>query len=65
MTSETTQSPQLITIREFCSRYSIGRTKVYELLNAGQIEAKKIGTSTLITSASVDIWLAGLPAYAA
>ena len=56
--------PQLITIREFCSRYAVGRTKAYELLNAREIEAKKIGSSTLIVRDSVEAWLANLPSYA-
>lgn len=55
--------PQLITIREFCARYSVGRTKVYELLNARELEAKKMGSSTLIVSESAEAWLERLPAY--
>ena len=58
------QQPQLITIREFCSRYAVGRTKAYELLNAREVEAKKIGSSTLIVRDSAEAWLAGLPSYA-
>ncbi|MXO91499.1 MerR family transcriptional regulator [Pontixanthobacter aquaemixtae] len=56
--------PQLITIREFCTRYAVGRSKAYELLNARKVEAKKFGSSTLIVRESADQWVANLPPYA-
>ena len=31
----------------------IGRTKVYELINAGQLETVKIGRRTLVRTASI------------
>lgn len=46
-------------------RYSIGRTKLYELLKDRRIRAKKLGAKTLIEFASVDAYLADLPDYQA
>lgn len=57
--------PRLITIREFCARYAVGRSKAYELLNERKVEAKKFGSSTLIVSESAEEWMASLPPYAA
>jgi excisionase family DNA binding protein len=36
-----------------------GRTKVYDLINKGCLEAFKIGSSTKITLASIDAYVAG------
>jgi hypothetical protein len=39
----------------------IGRTKLYEEINAGRIEAVKAGSRTLILVASLRDYVAGLP----
>lgn len=41
------------------------RTSLYEALKLGKIEAKKCGRRTLISVASLDAYLASLPAYQA
>jgi excisionase family DNA binding protein len=41
------------------------RTKVYEALKAGELEAVKFGRATLVLDASVRRWIANLPRYAA
>jgi excisionase family DNA binding protein len=41
------------------------RTKVYEALKRGELEAVKFGRATLVLDASVRRWLANLPRYAA
>jgi excisionase family DNA binding protein len=41
------------------------RTKVYEALKRGELEAVKFGRATLVLDASVRRWLASLPRYAA
>ena len=42
----------------------IGRTTVYGLIAAGKLEAVKLGSRTLITAASINALLAGLPRVA-
>lgn len=42
--------------------YGINRTRLYELIAGGRITAVKDGRSTLIELASVDSYLANLPA---
>lgn len=39
-------------INDFCAAFGVGRTKVYELINIGDLEAIKLGGRTLITDAS-------------
>ena len=50
------------TLREGCEALRIGRTKFYELLAAGDIKAVALGSKTLIPSAELEAYLAGLPA---
>lgn len=64
MNLENFEQPKLMTIREFCSHYAVGRTKAYELLNQRKVEAKKLGSSTLIVRESAEEWVANLPSYA-
>lgn len=39
-------------ISRFCDLYGVGRTKAYELINAGEIATVKIGRKRLIVDAS-------------
>jgi excisionase family DNA binding protein len=48
-------------LAEFCHLYSIGRVKTYELINAGELTALKVGRKTLIPAASAQEWFASLP----
>lgn len=50
-------------IKATCARYDCGKTLIYELLRDKKIRAKKLGAKTLIEFASVDAYLASLPAY--
>ena len=54
-----------LTINEFCERYSIGRVKAYEEINAGRLLVAKLGRRTIIPVANADRWLASLPMKAA
>jgi excisionase family DNA binding protein len=65
MHSNATNNPKLITIREFCARYAVGRSKAYQLLKERKVEAKKFGSSTLIVAESAEEWMENLPSYAA
>lgn len=53
----------LLTIPEVCSTIRIGRTKLYQLLNAGDIQAVKIGKKTLIQESAIQQWIQSLPKY--
>jgi len=50
-------------IRDFCRTYGIGRTKAYDLINSGNLDARKCGKATLIDRASVERWYATLPSF--
>lgn len=41
--------------------FGIGRTKLYELINSGEIEAIKLGRRTLIRAESARSFINGLP----
>jgi hypothetical protein len=52
-----------LSIAAFCRAYGIGRSKTYELIGAGIIEAKKFGAKTLIDRASAQRWYRSLPGF--
>jgi excisionase family DNA binding protein len=54
--------PLLVSIREAIRISGVGRTRLYELLNAGELSARKIGSRTLILYASLKGWIEALPA---
>lgn len=48
------------TIREFCAAAGIGRTTVYNEINAGRLKIVKVGKRTLIPAAAASRWIDGL-----
>lgn len=48
---------QLLTVRQFCDLYGIGRTTFYSEVKAGRIPIVKIGTATRIACEDADQWL--------
>jgi excisionase family DNA binding protein len=46
-------APITVRIREACRLTGIGRSKLYELIAAGEIETIKVGTITLVPVASL------------
>ena len=52
-----------LSIEETMSATGIGRTKLYELINAGELKAKKIGKRTIILKTDLDEFLVGLESY--
>lgn len=56
---------RLISVQQFCDAYSLGKTRAYELLNAGEIEAIKSGHRTLILLESVEAWVERLQPFGA
>jgi excisionase family DNA binding protein len=45
--------PLTVRVREACRLTGIGRSKLYELIAAGEIEILKVGTITLIPTGSL------------
>jgi len=48
-------------VDRFCEDTDTGRSKVYELIRAGKLRAKKLGSKTLILAEDADRFLASLP----
>ncbi len=64
MTNESTVAaagPLLHSIPAVQERLGLGRSKIYELLGTGVLEAVKAGRRTLVTEASIARLVAGLP----
>jgi hypothetical protein len=55
------QAKRAFRIEEFAHRNSISRAQVYIELKAGRLNAKKVGSATLITIEAENAWLAALP----
>lgn len=53
--------PELLTVADFLSRYSISRTKFYREVAASRIRLRKLGTATRIARADAEAWAEGLP----
>lgn len=49
--------PLTVRIREACRLTGIGRSKLYELIAAGEIEAIKVGAITLVPVSSLTSFL--------
>jgi hypothetical protein len=53
---------RLLSVNESLARLgNIGRDAVYDLLNSGQLEAKKIGRRTFVTDESLEKYIQNLP----
>jgi excisionase family DNA binding protein len=51
----------LVPIREAARLLGIGKTRAYELVDAGALEARKLGNLTMITMDSIRRFVDGLP----
>ncbi len=56
-----TQMAENISINDAVRTFGIGRTKLYELIRNGDIEAVKLGRRTLIRTASAREFIDSLP----
>lgn len=54
MTLQKDLRPVALSVAATAIQLSIGRTKIYELIQLGQLRTFKIGRRTLITMASID-----------
>jgi excisionase family DNA binding protein len=50
--------PLTVRVREACRLTGIGRSKLYELIRAGEISIFKVGAMTLISTAELERFLA-------
>jgi len=57
----TGNQPELLTIAETIELFRFGRTRLYECIASGQIEALKLGSRTLVRTASVREFIDNLP----
>ena len=54
-----------LSIEEAMTATGLGRTKLYKIINSGEIKARKIGRRTIILKDDLEAFLAGLPSYSA
>lgn len=52
-----TLEKRALTVDEFCSCYSIGRTLFYQEIKAGRLQVCKIGRRTLVRVDDAEAWL--------
>ncbi len=59
----TTPAPTaaFLSVKAAQARYGLSRTRLYRLLAAGRIEARKLGGRTLVVAESADRFMAALP----
>lgn len=48
--------PQWLTVRELMTISNLGRTKCYELISSGELEAFKAGRAVRVSKASFEEW---------
>ncbi|MFM7377906.1 MAG: helix-turn-helix domain-containing protein [Erythrobacter sp.] len=53
MQSEQSPEPLAYSVADACRVSSIGRTRLYQLIGEGRLQARKIGKRTLIPAASL------------
>lgn len=53
--------PELITVADFCARYSIGRTSFYREVAAGRLRLRKFGAATRVARIDAEQWAERLP----
>lgn len=49
--------PILVTVTDACKMLGFGRTKIYELIRAGELTPIKIGSSTRLEVAELRQWV--------
>lgn len=52
---------ELMTVADFCTRYSIGKTSLYREVAANRLTIRKFGTATRIAREDAERWAASLP----
>jgi hypothetical protein len=57
----TSPTPILLSVRAAQSMIGIGRTKLYELLHSGELNARRLHGRTLVETASIEAYVRSLP----
>ncbi len=52
-----------LSIEEARAATGLGRTKLYQLINSGELKARKIGKRTIILKTDLENFLSGLESY--
>lgn len=53
--------PELLTVADFCVRYSISRTSFYREIAAGRLALRKFGSASRVARSDAETWAAQLP----
>jgi excisionase family DNA binding protein len=61
LNNTSTESPAAYSITDVLHILKLGRTRTYELINAGALPARKLGRRTVILREDVDAFLQNLP----
>ncbi|MGY8705113.1 DNA-binding protein [Bradyrhizobium sp. 18BD] len=61
MATPSTEAKRSFRIDEFAARNSVSRSQVYIEIREGRLNARKVGSATLITTEDETAWLASLP----
>jgi len=61
LTARVAQNRALYSPRETETLLSVSHAQLYRLIGAGRLDARKIGSRTLITAESIEAFLASLP----
>lgn len=57
--------PITVSVNQACIMLGIGRTKMYELINGGQLKTGKVGRRTLVLTDSIRAFVNGLTGHCA
>lgn len=55
----------VLSVDQARERLQIGRTKIYELINSGQLKARKLGKKTFILTQDLEAFIDSLELYPA
>ena len=55
------EKPRVMTVAQFTDRYEISRSQMYEEVNEGRLQLRKIGEKTIVTHEDAEAWLENLP----
>ena len=53
--------PELMTVADFLTRYSLGRTSFYREVAAGRLTLRKFGTASRVARTDAEAWANSLP----